>query len=154
MKAEIQHRLRDGVPPAKILRDEWRMKQDGTRNLEDCGMSRGVSYHDVKHQEEPPRQGGNYESIVQQAREGWVQRADLNGLDFPEDVAKDFPREKIRNYGQATVVLYNDYTISLLKKFGQVVVIDATHGLLDTNYSTVFMAIYDERGTGECAHFT
>ena len=147
-KAEFQQRLRDGVPVSRILMDEWLAKKDGNRNIEHCGMSRAVAYKDVKGQEEKTRHSGDCETIADQAKENWLQRIDPSGLNLQEESLRRIPAAKIRDYGQGTLIMYTQETIDLLRTHGKTIIVDATHGLVDCHFSTVFMAVYDERGTG------
>ena len=92
------------------------------------------------------------DTILKQATEDWIGRLDPVGLGVPADRLQEIPPSKIRDFGQATLVCYLPETLELLRKYGKTIILDATHGLVKTNFSTVFMVVYDARGVGE--HFT
>ena len=134
---------------AKILIDEWDKKLAGERNIAHVGLSRAVTYADVKRQEERPRQLDDLSSIVQQTHEDWVQRIDPVGLGLSDDKLSQIPSHKIRKFSQPTIICYLPETMNLLKKYGSTIVLDGTHGLTKTHYTTVFLVVYDGRGVGE-----
>ena len=137
------------MPISTILLREWEAQLSGARKVDKCPTARTLTYSDVKRLEVKRRPTGDPEALLEQSKEDWVRRLDPTGLGLDKVKGAGPPMEKIRSYGQATVLCYSNESISLLAKYNTTLVLDATHGLVNTNYSTIFLAIIDDRGVGK-----
>ena len=149
LKAEVQQQLLAGVPISTILLREWEARLSGDRKVDKCPAARTLTYSDIKRLKVKRRPAGDPEALLEQSREDWVQRLDPTGLGLEKLKGEGPPAEKIRSYGQATVICYSSESISLLAKYNTTIVLDATHGLVNTNYSTIFLVVIDDRGVGK-----